>query len=429
MKNSKNSQIEESSNDIAIAVRNVSKAFRVPHRKMDSVKNAFVNIFAPNTYEEFNALNNISFDVKKGEFLGIIGRNGAGKSTLLKTLAGIYRPDRGEITINGRISPFLELGIGFNPELSGRDNVYLNATVLGLTKKDIDKKFDEIVAFAELEEFIDQQLKNYSSGMQARLAFSVSIHADREILLMDEVLAVGDSNFQQKCLDIFKGYKDVGKTVVLVTHNMSTVREYCDRALLFHKGELIESGSVDEVCDQYIIKNLSDDERKEMQCRENMERKEKERVEELRENKDHFIVSIIPYDETGAIVTKTMRDSALCVEVKIYLKEVPDNIFLAVQIYDRNRDFFVCGNNTDVDQFDCGWHKGENIIRLTFPSHQLNLGDIYFRANLLQRKGNERTVIDQFSSKEYGFFVSIQNKNSGAGIMYMEHKWERVIEN
>jgi len=248
--------------EIAVKVNNVSKTFRIPHKKIDSMRSVFVNSLQKNTYEEFNALDDISFDVAKGEFLGIIGHNGAGKSTLLKILAGVYNPSSGSIEINGMIAPFLELGIGFNPELSGRDNVYLNATVLGLTKKQIDEKFDDIVEFSELEKFIDQQLKNYSSGMKARLAFSVSIHANREILLMDEVLAVGDSAFQEKCLDIFKSYKKAGRTVILVTHSMTTVREYCDRALLLSKGKLLEVGDVDDVCDEYVLNSMAEADKK-----------------------------------------------------------------------------------------------------------------------------------------------------------------------
>ncbi len=227
--------------DIAISVSHVSKTFKIPHEKVSSLRGAAVSAFKRNKgYEEFKALDDVSFEVKKGEFFGIIGRNGSGKSTLLKILAGIYQPDEDvspkvqpsehrrlnlrkaekKIEINGRISPFLELGIGFNPELSGRDNVYLNATVLGLTKKQIDKKFDSIVAFSELERFIDQKLKNYSSGMQVRLAFSVSIHANREILLMDEVLAVGDKmkeNFIKKII------KSVGGQILMVFFQVLTV--------------------------------------------------------------------------------------------------------------------------------------------------------------------------------------------------------------
>src|SRR3989344_136355 len=201
-------------NDTVITVQHLSKTFKIPHEKIPSVRGAFVSMFhGKRTYEEFQALDDVSFEVKRGEFFGIIGRNGSGKSTLLKILAGIYQADSGMVRIDGRISPFLELGIGFNPELSGRDNVYLNATVLGLAKRQIDGKFDDIVRFSGLERFIDQKLNRYSSGMQVRLAFSVAIHANRDILLMDEVLAVGDANFQKKCYDYFNFIK--GKKTIL----------------------------------------------------------------------------------------------------------------------------------------------------------------------------------------------------------------------
>ena len=246
--------------DIAIQVNNVSKTFRIPHEKTTTLRGAAVSVFKQKNYERFEALDDVSFEVKKGEFFGIIGRNGSGKSTLLKILAGIYQPNKGKIHIDGRISPFLELGIGFNPELSGRDNVYLNATVLGMTRKQIDKKFNDIVAFSELERFIDQKLKNYSSGMQVRLAFSVSIHANREILLMDEVLAVGDTNFQSKCLAEFNHYKEMGKTVILVTHDVDTIRKYCDRTMLIRSGVIKKIGDPNEVVDMYMQENIQDEE-------------------------------------------------------------------------------------------------------------------------------------------------------------------------
>ena len=422
--------------NVAIKVNNVSKVFRVPHKKIDSVRTAFVNFFSRNSYEEFHALKDISFEVKKGEFLGIIGHNGAGKSTLLKTLAGVYEKDSGTIEIDGRISPFLELGIGFNPELSGRDNVYLNATVLGVSKKEIDEKFDEIVKFAELEKFIDQQIKNYSSGMRARLAFSVSIHANREILLMDEVLAVGDGNFQQKCLDIFEGYKDQGKTVVLVTHSMSTVREYCDRALLFHKGELIEVGDVDEVCDEYILKNMTDEEREELEKREKIEEKEKERVEELKnesekevvdENKKQFIKSVVARDLNEKILKRTTRGETFYVDVIVQLEEVLEDLFISVQIFEENKDCFVSGNNTFRDNYECRWEKGENTIRLIFTNHNLNVGNIYFCVYLSQKKDVENVMIDAISSLDFQKSIEVYNdKKSGAGVICMEHKWERI---
>lgn len=248
--------------DIAIKAGNVSKTFKIPHEKISTIRGAFVNMFRKKTYEEFKALDGVSFEVKKGEFFGIIGRNGSGKSTLLKILAGIYQADRGKVHINGLISPFLELGIGFNPELSGRDNIYLNATVLGMTKKQIDAKFDDIVAFSELERFIDQKLKNYSSGMQVRLAFSVAIHANREILLMDEVLAVGDSNFQNKCLKEFARYKSLGKTVILVTHDIDVAQKYCDRSMLLRNGEVYLIGDSQTVGNEYLYQNMTDEEKR-----------------------------------------------------------------------------------------------------------------------------------------------------------------------
>lgn len=239
--------------NIAIKVEHLSKTFRIPHEKVSSLRGAFVGMFrGKQTFEEFQALDDVSFEVQKGEFFGIIGRNGSGKSTLLKILAGIYQPDKGKVSVNGMISPFLELGIGFNPELSGRDNVYLNATVLGLTKKQIDRKFDDIMKFSELERFIDQKLKNYSSGMQVRLAFSVAIHANRDILLMDEVLAVGDSNFQHKCLEVFKQFREVGRTVLLVTHDIETAQNFCDRMMSIKSGKLIKIGDPKMVGNDYL---------------------------------------------------------------------------------------------------------------------------------------------------------------------------------
>jgi len=249
--------IEQNSQNV-ITVDNLSKRFTIPHDRSTTLKGAFINLFHNSGSEIFNALQDVSFEIKKGEFFGIIGKNGSGKSTLLKILAGIYSADVGHVKVHGRISPFLELGIGFNPELSGRDNVYLNATVLGLTKKQIDERFDAIVAFSELERFIDQKLKNYSSGMSVRLAFSVAIHANREILLMDEVLAVGDSNFQAKCIKEFEKYRDMGKTVILVSHDIDVVSEYCNRAMLLRNGKIQKIGDTKEVVEEYKRQNLED---------------------------------------------------------------------------------------------------------------------------------------------------------------------------
>lgn len=224
--------------DVVIKIEGVSKTFRIPHQRYNSLKEHVVNFWRPRTFEEFKALDDVSFEVKKGEFLGIIGRNGSGKSTLLKVIAGIYMPDQGRLKVHGGISPFIELGVGFNPELTARGNVYLNGVLLGLTRREINKKFDEIINFAELEKFVDQKLKNFSSGMQVRLAFSIAIQAHAEILLLDEVLAVGDANFQQKCFKVFEQLRGK-KTIVFVSHDLTNVEKFCNRVILMSQNKIV----------------------------------------------------------------------------------------------------------------------------------------------------------------------------------------------
>jgi ABC-2 type transport system ATP-binding protein len=240
-----------SDKEIAISVKNLSKDFKLPHERQDSIKSRILNP-RKQTFEVFHALKDISFEVHKGEFFGIVGRNGSGKSTLLKTLGGIYQPSNGTLQVNGTLTPFIELGIGFNPELSGRENIFLNGAILGLTRKEINKYYDEIVAYAELEKFMDQKLKNYSSGMQVRLAFSIAMRAHNDILLIDEVLAVGDADFQRKCFETFKSIKQSDKTVVFVSHDMNAIREYCERAIMIEDGKIVASGSPDVVANDYI---------------------------------------------------------------------------------------------------------------------------------------------------------------------------------
>lgn len=235
-----------------ISVNNVSKNFVLPHERPNSLKSIFTGSFRRSkSFEVQHALKDVSFEVNKGEFFGIVGRNGSGKSTMLKMLAQIYQPNKGTVHVAGKLVPFIELGVGFNPELTGRENVYLNGALLGFTKNQIDEQYDQIVAFAELEKFMDQKLKNYSSGMQVRLAFSVATTAKADVLLIDEVLAVGDADFQRKCFDYFQKLKGSDTTVVFVTHDMNAVREYCDRAILIEKNEIVASGSASEVATEY----------------------------------------------------------------------------------------------------------------------------------------------------------------------------------
>ena len=244
--------------EVALSVEHVSKSFRLPTEQATGLKQAFINwTKGIKGYKEQKVLKDISFEVHKGDFFGIVGRNGSGKSTLLKLISGIYVPDEGKIRYQGKLVPFIELGVGFNPELTGRENVYLNGALLGFTREEIDAMYDDIVDFAELGEFMDQKLKNYSSGMQVRLAFSVAIKAQGDILVLDEVLAVGDEAFQRKCDTFFANIKkDPTKTVILVTHDMSAVKKYCNRAILIKDGNIIVSGDKDEVADKYSLENL-----------------------------------------------------------------------------------------------------------------------------------------------------------------------------
>ena len=250
------------STESAITVENLYKTFKLPHEQSSGIKQTIVNALKRKKgYEVQKVLKNVSFDIKKGEFFGIVGRNGSGKSTLLKILAGIYVPDSGSVVIDGSLTPFIELGVGFNMELTGRENVFLNGALLGFSKKEMTSMYQDIVDFAELERFMDQKLKNYSSGMQVRLAFSIAIRAKSDILIMDEVLAVGDASFQKKCLDVFRELKEEGKTIILVTHDMGSVERFCDRVLIVDKGGTEGIYTPQEASGIYARLNIEDQEK------------------------------------------------------------------------------------------------------------------------------------------------------------------------
>ena len=243
--------------ETAVSIKNVSKAFKLPTESTNSLKRLVINtVKGIKGYKEQQVLKDISFDVYKGDFFGVVGRNGSGKSTLLKIISQIYWPENGTVEIDGRLVSFIELGVGFNPELTGRENVYLNGAMLGFSEKEIDEMYEDIVSFAELSEFMNQKLKNYSSGMQVRLAFSVAIQAKSDILVLDEVLAVGDEAFQRKCNDYFMQARAEKKTIILVTHSMEAVRKYCNRAVMIDKGKVKVLGTPDEVANQYSLDNV-----------------------------------------------------------------------------------------------------------------------------------------------------------------------------
>ena len=239
------------SQEYAIEVNHITKHFKVYQDKGNTLKEK-VLFRNRRKYELREVLKDVSFQIKKGEAVGLIGHNGCGKSTTLKLLTKIMYPDSGTITMRGRVSSLIELGAGFHPDMSGRDNIYINASIFGLTKKEIDARVDDIIAFSELESYIDNPVRTYSSGMYMRLAFSVAINVQADILLIDEILAVGDQHFQEKCFNKLKELKESGKTIVIVTHSMNQVKQFCDRAIWLYKGKVKMDGNVDQVLEEYL---------------------------------------------------------------------------------------------------------------------------------------------------------------------------------
>ena len=242
---------------VVIEVRNVEKTFRIPEHKVDSLKERAVRPFTRADYRKLRALRDVSFDVHRGEFFGIVGRNGSGKSTLLKIMASVYKADAGRVRIAGRVAPFIELGVGFNPEMTARENVTLNGVLFGRSRRESQRMLDSVLEFAELQEFRELKIKNYSSGMMVRLAFAIMVQADADVMLIDEVLAVGDAAFGQKCMDVFYERRAAGKTIVLVTHDMTTVQDLCDRAVVIHDGEMQFCGDAEPAAIRYFRLNFA----------------------------------------------------------------------------------------------------------------------------------------------------------------------------
>ena len=336
------------SEDLAVKVENVSKEFYLPHEKAGSVKNVFTSLLRQirkrRTYETQHALQDVSFEIKKGEFFGVVGRNGSGKSTLLKIMAGIYQPTSGKIMVAGKLVPFIELGVGFNPELTGRENIFLNGALMGFSQKEVEAMYDEIVEFAELERFMDQKLKNYSSGMQVRLAFSLAIRAETDILLIDEVLAVGDADFQKKCFNYFKSLKQQEKTVIFVSHDMNAVQEYCDNAILIEKSKVIVRGTSREVAAAYTRMFL-----------------EQNDSGGLKNKKKRWGNQAVKYEQVSATPKKLGDNAQLTVSTVAKAHADLKEVVLGFSIRGSDDNSIVGTNNKLVNKRLTGVKKGEQI--------------------------------------------------------------------
>ncbi|WEV66545.1 polysaccharide ABC transporter ATP-binding protein [Bifidobacterium sp. ESL0764] len=389
---------------VVLSVKNVSKSFRLPTEQATGIKMAFLNwTKGIKGYTEQKVLKDISFDVHQGDFFGIVGRNGSGKSTLLKIISGIYVPEQGTVDVTGKLVPFIELGVGFNPELTGRENVYLNGALLGFTHAEIDAMYDDIVQFAELEDFMDQKLKNYSSGMQVRLAFSVAIKAQGDILVLDEVLAVGDEAFQRKCDNFFAEVKqDPTKTVILVTHSMESVKKYCNDAILIKDGKIIASGNKNDVADRYTLENLKRKD-KEKQVGESGGKAE---AYETGLNKRVPILSVNPVSNQVVDGTEPFK-----FEIEYQFDEVGTDFYMAIAMYDVKRGGVV---------YDTGSKRlkmkeyGHVKVRYEIPLDPFNNGQ--FRIVTSLRTPNplhdDTTDMVAFTSDENSCFFNISNKRN-----------------
>lgn len=386
--------------EIAVEICNIHKEFTLPQNKHSTFKQTVVNIVKKDKKVTQKVLDGISFNVNKGEFFGIVGRNGSGKSTLLKLIAGVYTETSGHININGGLTPFIELGVGFNPELSGRDNVYLNGALLGFDRKQMDSMYDEIVDFAELEPFMDQKLKNYSSGMQVRLAFSIAIKAKNQTLIFDEVLAVGDEAFQRKCLDVFERYKASGQTVILVTHSMEIVRRFCTRAVLIHEGHILKIGDPIEVADEYTKLNQTE-----------IEKNTQLHNSAIQQSSIGLSAKINLF---GKEQTNLLSGSKIELTAKYSKKDIPNK--LLVNLYKRSGEYIL------GLQAPSGVLQGKDELKLTM-SPQLGVGNYYFTIEAYDKKGS--LIGDIYHAP--GFTISdakIPGMGKWDGLVAIEHSWK-----
>ncbi|HFX4104533.1 TPA: ABC transporter ATP-binding protein [Streptococcus pyogenes] len=394
--------------EIAVKVQHVSKTFKLPTEATKSFRTTLVNrLRGIKGFTEQHVLKDINFDVYKGDFFGIVGRNGSGKSTLLKIISQIYVPEKGQVTVDGKMVSFIELGVGFNPELTGRENVYMNGAMLGFTKDEVDDMYNDIVDFAELHHFMNQKLKNYSSGMQVRLAFSVAIKAQGDVLILDEVLAVGDEAFQRKCNDYFMERKDSGKTTILVTHDMGAVKKYCNRAVLIEDGLVKAYGEPFDVANQYSVDNT-------------------ETAEDAM-NAEKISVSDIAKDLKVSLISNPRITPNDTITFEVSYEVLKDDFtYIAFSLTDIDRNIWVYNDNS-LDYQTQG--IGRKCISYQCQLSQLN--DIKLKLEVTVRDKNGQMLL--FSTAEQSPQIVIQRNDidqddlsaldSASGLYQRNGKW------
>lgn len=386
---------------VAIRVKDLTKKYKLYQKRSERLANAFGK---EKNIKEFYALRGVSFEINKGECVGIIGHNGAGKSTLLKLLTGVAFPTSGEIEINGRLASMLELGSGFNPELTGMENIYFNGSLNGLTKEEIDGKLKDILEFADIGNFIEQPVKNYSSGMFARLAFAVAINVDPDILIVDEILSVGDVGFQVKCMEKFNDFKKKGKTILYVSHGLGTVKKFCDRAIWLQKGQVVDDGNSVIVVERYYNLNFNP-----------------ANIEQLKDHKSDIINSIVVKYNTKNVEYLEKLD--LEVEYDLISNDLKDpNIVLEFRKTDyepgttRGNDQFVCGINSKDNIKSIPFNLGVNKLKVSLNKVNLVAGVYYI--DFVLRDGEEEVY-----RKINAYSFTLNDKYRGEGFLILGHSW------
>ena len=404
--------MSECGDNAAVCVAEVSKTFRYSGEAVHTLKERALHPFRRRPQEEINALRSVDLEVEQGEFFGIVGRNGSGKSTLMKCIAGIYGIDAGRIFLRGRLAPFIELGVGFNPDLTARDNVSINAIMLGLTPAQARARYDSIIEFAELQEFQDLKLKNYSSGMQVRLAFAVMVHVEADVLLIDEVLAVGDVSFQQKCHDALQAAREEGRTILLVTHDMNAVQRFCDRAVLLEEGRVVELGEPRSVCRRYEQLNF---------------KRPQEGQAALAAHLGDGAAAIADTwfeDQHGARTAMIAHDAECAIGMHVRFREdAEDPVFGAVVTDERHRVVFAATSASSESRSGSFAAGQEVTVRLKF--HNVLASGRYFASPQVAYRGTGQRLLDH---RENAATTVVTGGREGAGTIDLPHSVEITTE-
>lgn len=387
---------------VVIEVKNLKKMYKMYGNEGEKL----ISVFKKRKYEEFYALNGVSFTIGKGECVGIIGHNGAGKSTLLKILTGVAFPTSGEVIINGKISSLLELGSGFNPELSGMENIYFNGALNGMSTSEIDAVKDEIIEFADIGDFIHQPVKSYSSGMFARLAFAVAINIDPDILIVDEILSVGDVGFQQKCMEKFDEFKRAGKTILYVSHGLTTVQTYCERAIWLEKGKVREIGPAFDVVENYY-RTMTEKGEKVEDISAFVELKD---VKIKGDKKEFSYGEKIEFELEYEVLRDDIENPGASIEIRKAYKK-PGEF--------RHVDQFICAVNSNVDGFKIPWEKGLN--KFSFSIDSLRVADGLYYLDVIFSESQNLVAL---KTEQAVISFRVNSDKNSQGFVFLKDKWE-----